>query len=201
MFLIPVGDGFKESSSRMGHLQTIGSLGGSISIRPSMPAGKILDDMHIKSDLDTLRFPGSMQCDACSFLTRVVLERRIYTTLESHAQLASELLGRKMAYVDDLFGSCARDAIRALEAGDVQLLENTRFYAEETMNCTAEGHARSYMSGSYLHYLIFHNDAFSVSHRSHCSVVGSVAGALMDREITAIDRGMVGDEHPTIFSP
>jgi phosphoglycerate kinase len=53
---------------------------------------------------------------------------------------------------------------------------------------------------------LFINDAFAVSHRSHCSVVGftevlpSIAGLLMDKEITALDKGLKGDEHPTIYS-
>jgi phosphoglycerate kinase len=53
---------------------------------------------------------------------------------------------------------------------------------------------------------LFINDAFAVSHRSHCSVVGftevlpSVAGLLMDREISSLDRGLKGNEHPTVFS-
>jgi len=53
---------------------------------------------------------------------------------------------------------------------------------------------------------LFINDAFAVSHRSHCSVVGftevlpSIAGMLMDKEITALDKGLKGNEHPTVFS-
>jgi phosphoglycerate kinase len=53
---------------------------------------------------------------------------------------------------------------------------------------------------------IFINDAFSVSHRSHCSVIGftkvlpSIAGLLMDKEITALDKGLEGHEHPMIFA-
>jgi phosphoglycerate kinase len=112
-----------------------------------------------------------------------------------------------VAYVDDIFGSCARETIKSLVPGDVLLLENTRFYAEENMTRTPAEHAKSHMVKKLAPLFdLFVNDAFAVSHRSHCSVVGftevlpSIAGLLMDKEITALDRGLKGNEHPTVFS-
>jgi phosphoglycerate kinase len=116
-------------------------------------------------------------------------------------------LRRDVVYIDDIFGSHAREAIKSLIPGEVILLENTRFYAEENMNRTPADHAKSHMVKKLAPLFdLFINDAFAVSHRSHCSVVGftevlpSIAGILMDKEITALDKGMKGNEHPTVFS-
>ncbi len=167
--------------------------------------GNILDDRRIKSHLDTLRSLEHSRVVLMSHQSRP--GKKDYTTLEVHAKLATELLGRKVTYEDDMLGSCARSAIESLERGDILLLENTRFYAEETMNRTSEEHAKSHIVKRLSPLFdLFVNDAFSVSHRSHCSVVGftevlpSVAGILMDREITALDKGLKGHKHPTIFA-
>ena len=133
--------------------------------------------------------------------------KKDYTTLEAHARSATRLLRRDVTYVDDIFGSHAREAIKSLAPGEVLLLENTRFYAEENMNRSPADHAKSHMVKKLAPLFdLFINDAFAVSHRSHCSVVGftealpSIAGLLMDKEITALDKGMKGDEHPTVYS-
>jgi len=133
--------------------------------------------------------------------------KKDYTTMEAHARSATRLLRRDVTYIDDIFGSHAREAIRSLMPGEVLLLENTRFYAEENMNRTPADHAKSHMVKRLAPLFdLFINDAFAVSHRSHCSVVGftevlpSIAGILMDKEITALDKGLKGDEHPTIYS-
>jgi phosphoglycerate kinase len=87
------------------------------------------------------------------------------------------------------------------------LLENTRFFSEENMNRAPADHAKSIMVKQLAPLFdLFVNDAFAVSHRSHLSVVGftetlpSVAGILMDKEITALDKGLKGNEHPTVFA-
>jgi phosphoglycerate kinase len=166
--------------------------------------GNILDDRRIKSNLGTLRNLEHSRVVLMSHQSRP--GKKDYTTLEAHAKLATELLGREVTYEDDIFSSCARDAIKSLEQGEILLLENTRFFAEEIMNRAPEEHAKSQMVQKLFPLFdLFINDAFSVSHRSHCSVVGftevlpSVAGILMDREITALDKGLKCHEHPAIF--
>ncbi len=171
---------------------------------PMGPKGNILDDRRIKSHLDTLRLLQHSRVVLMSHQSRP--GKKDYTTLEAHAKLATELLGREVTYEDDIFSSCARNAIKSQEPGEILLLENTRFYAEEMMNRSPEEHAKSQMVKKLSPLFdLFINDAFSVSHRSHCSVVGftevlpSVAGILMDREITALDKGLKSHEHPAIF--
>lgn len=166
--------------------------------------GNILDDRKIKSHLPTLQALENSIVVLMSHQGRP--GDKDYTTLETHAKLATELLGREVAYEDDIFSACARNAIKSLKQGDILLLENTRFYAEENMNRAPEEQARTQMVQKlYPLFDLFINDAFSVSHRSQCSVVGftevlpSVAGILMDKEITGLDKGLKCDEHPEIF--
>ena len=172
---------------------------------PMDPSGNILDDKRIKSHLDTLR--ALEDCRVVLMAHQSRAGKKDYTTLEAHARQATRLLRRDVAYIDDIFGSHAREAIKSLLPGEVILLENTRFYAEENMNRTPADHAKSHMVKKLAPLFdLFINDAFAVSHRSHCSVVGftevlpSIAGILMDKEITALDKGMKGNEHPTVFS-
>jgi len=172
---------------------------------PMDPSGNILDDKRIKSHLDTLR--ALEDCRVALMAHQSRAGKKDYTTLEAHARQATRLLRRDVVYIDDIFGSHAREAIKSLLPGEVILLENTRFYAEENMNRTPADHAKSHMVKKLAPLFdLFINDAFAVSHRSHCSVVGftevlpSVAGILMDKEITALDKGMKGNEHPTVFS-
>ena len=172
---------------------------------PMDPSGNILDDKRIKSHLDTLR--ALEDCRVVLMAHQSRAGKKDYTTMEAHARSATRLLRRDVTYIDDIFGSHAREAIRSLMPGEVLLLENTRFYAEENMNRTPADHAKSHMVKRLAPLFdLFINDAFAVSHRSHCSVVGftevlpSIAGILMDKEITALDKGLKGDEHPTIYS-
>jgi phosphoglycerate kinase len=172
---------------------------------PMDPSGNILDDKRIKSHLDTLR--ALEDCRVVLMAHQSRAGKKDYTALEAHARLATRLLRRDVVYIDDIFGSHAREAIKSLMPGEVILLENTRFYAEENMNRTPADHAKSHMVKKLAPLFdLFINDAFAVSHRSHCSVVGftevlpSVAGILMDKEITALDKGLKGNEHPTVFA-
>jgi phosphoglycerate kinase len=109
-------------------------------------------------------------------------------------------------YVDDIFGSHARSRITAMEKGDVLLLENVRFYSEETISRSAKEHSRTHMVKNLAPLVdIFLNDAFAVSHRSHLSLMGFThllpcgAGRLMEKEITSLDRGIKGGGRPCIF--
>ena len=172
---------------------------------PMDPSGNILDDKRIKSHLETLR--ALEDCRVAIIAHQSRAGKKDYTTLEAHARILARLLRRDVSYIDDIFGSHAQNSIKSLRPGEVILLENTRFYAEENMNRSPADHAKSHMVRKLAPLFdLFVNDAFAVAHRSHCSVVGftevlpSIAGILMDREITALDRGLRGNEHPTVFS-
>jgi len=171
---------------------------------PMDPDGKILDDKRFRGHLPTLRDLEEARVVLMAHQSRA--GKKDFTTLEAHARRFSQLLRREVTYVDDIFGSHAREAIKAMRPGEVILLENTRFYSEENISRPAEDHAKSHMVRQlYPLFDLFVNDAFAVSHRSHLSVVGftevlpSAAGRLMEKEIDSLDMGVRGNEHPSIF--
>ena len=171
---------------------------------PMDPDGTILDDKRFRSHLPTLRDLEDARVVLMAHQSRA--GKKDFTTLEAHAKRLTQLLRREVTYIDDIFGTRARESIRAMKPGDVILLENTRFYSEENISRPAEDHAKSHMvRGLAPLFDIFVNDAFAVSHRSHLSVVGftevlpSAAGRLMEKEIEALDMGVRGNEHPSIF--
>ncbi|MCR3884962.1 phosphoglycerate kinase [Methanotrichaceae archaeon M04Ac] len=171
---------------------------------PMDPDGTILDDKRFRGHLPTLRDLEEARVVLLAHQSRA--GKKDFTTMEAHARKFSQLLRREVTYVDDIFGTRARDSIKAMRSGDVILLENTRFYSEENISRPAEEHAKSHMvRGLAPLFDLFVNDAFAVSHRSHLSVVGftenlpSAAGRLMEKEIEALDMGVRGNEHPSIF--
>ena len=171
---------------------------------PMDPDGKILDDKRFRGHLPTLRDLEEARVVLMAHQSRA--GKKDFTTLEAHARRFSQLLRREVTYVDDIFGSHAREAIKAMRPGEVILLENTRFYSEENISRPPEDHAKSHMVKQlYPLFDLFVNDAFAVSHRSHLSVVGftevlpSAAGRLMEKEIDSLDMGVRGNEHPSIF--
>ncbi len=127
-----------------------------------------------------------------------------FLSLEQHAQLLGNLVDLK--YVDDIIGPAAREAIKNLANGEVLLLDNIRILAEETLDRTPEEHAQS-MFVTRLAPLadIYINDAFSVAHRSHASVVGfpkvldAGIGRLMEHELRALERAVDSIERPCVY--
>ena len=120
---------------------------------PMDPSGNILDDKRIKSHLERLRALEDCQVVLMAHQSRA--GKKDYTTLEADARLATRLLCRDVAYIDNIFGSHAQQAIKSMVPGEVLLLENTRFYAEENMNRSPADHAKSHMVKKRHRYLIF----------------------------------------------
>lgn len=170
---------------------------------PMSPDGKILDDSRIKSHIRTINDLKEAKVILLAHQSRP--GKSDFMTMQSHAKVLSQLIGRDVRYVDDVFGSYARSCISAMEPGDIILLENVRFYSEESLERTADEHADSYFVKKLLPYVdYFFNDAFAVSHRSHLSVVGFTrdipcgAGRIMESEILSLDRGLSG-ERPCVY--
>ena len=169
---------------------------------PMSPDGSILDDARFKSHLPTLRDLVDSRVVLLAHQSRP--GKRDFTTMEIHAQRLQRLCRRTVTYVDDIFGSHAINEIESMNNGDIILLENTRFYSEEGLSRSPEEHANTIMVKRLApHVDLFVNDAFAVSHRSHLSVVGfttvlpSVAGRLMEKEIKSLGRGF--SKEGTVF--
>lgn len=108
------------------------------------------------------------------------------------ARRLQELLGRDIAISRELIGPEAREAVDALEDGDVLLLENIRFDAREKKNDSEFARALAELADAYV------NDAFGTAHRAHASTAGvaaflpSYAGYLMEREVATL-TGMLDE--------
>ena len=102
------------------------------------------------------------------------------------AQRLERLLGQAVYITNDCIGSQVSDAVEHLRRGEILLLEDLRFHAEEESNDPAFAAALAANADAYV------NDAFGTAHRAHASTVGvpmllpAYAGLLMEREVTAL---------------
>lgn len=108
----------------------------------------------------------------------------------------SDVLGREVRFIDDCAGADAEAAVRDLRAGDIAVLENTRFHAGEEKNDPALAEAMARLGDLYV------NDAFSAAHRAHASTEGlarilpAYAGRAMQAELDALEKALGHPEHP-----
>lgn len=171
---------------------------------PMDPKGIILDDSRFRSHLTTLKELEDSKVVILSHQSRP--GKNDFTTMEPHSRLLSRLMHRNVDYIDDIFGSHAIHSIKKMGKGDIILLENTRFYSEESLERTPKEHTRTHMVQHLSPVCdIFMNDAFSVSHRAHLSVIGftevlpSIAGRVMEKEIDSLNRGLSCNERPCVY--
>jgi len=121
--------------------------------------------------------------------------------MEQHAPALSKLLNRKIDFVPDVFGPTAINTIKNLKTGDILLLDNLRFTAEENAEMLPKDAIKSHLVSKlaeHIDYCVL--DAFSTSHRSHPSIVGfaelrpACAGKIVEREVNAL-KGIVEDSN------
>jgi phosphoglycerate kinase len=117
-------------------------------------------------------------------------------TLKPLASEVASAIGRAVAFADDCVGEPAKAAVERLKAGDVLLLENTRFHAGEEKNDPAFARELAALGDVYV------NDGFSVAHRAHASTAGvadllpAYAGRSMQAELDALEKALVAPERP-----
>ncbi|MTI09593.1 phosphoglycerate kinase [Curvivirga aplysinae] len=110
----------------------------------------------------------------------------------------AEALGCEVAFVDDCIGAKAESAVAAMKEGDVLMLENLRYYAEEEKNDGAFADSLAKLGDIYV------NDAFSAAHRAHASTeaiakrLPAVAGRNMEAELKALDAALGNPNHPVM---
>ena len=96
-----------------------------------------------------------------------------YIGMEQHADALTKILGKKIQFADDIFGPTAIKEIDSLKNGDVLLLDNLRFTAEENMEFTPEAASRTILVQRLVkHFDACVLDAFPTAHRAHPSIVG-----------------------------
>ncbi len=162
--------------------------------------GAITDDTRIRAALPTIQYliDQGAKVILCSHLGRPDGQVKENLRLTPVAARLSELLGRPVARTDDCVGPAVEQAVAALQPGDVLLLENLRFHAEEEANDPAFAQALARLAD------VFVNDAFGTAHRAHASTEGvthylpAVAGFLMEKEIDYLSRAIENPEHPYV---
>ena len=129
-----------------------------------------------------------------------------FTNMQKHAKVLEKLIGKKVKFVDDIFGKKAKTAIKEMKPGDVTMLDNVRKYNEETEKKTPEEHAQSELvQNLYPLADYFVNDAFAAAHRKQCSLTGftvvlpSAAGRLMQKELETLSKIIANPEKPSVF--
>ncbi len=173
---------------------------------PIDPAtGRLLNDARIREHMATIRDLRETRLAVLAHQSRPGKDD--FTTLEAHGERMSALLGRPVKYVDSLFGRAALEAVQGMRPGDVVLLENTRFFAEEEALADAkfEKMAKAMMVrklAPLAQYFVL--DAFAAAHRAQPSLCGfaevipALAGRVMEKEITMVTRAMESQERPKL---
>jgi phosphoglycerate kinase len=150
--------------------------------------GRITDDTRIRASLPTLVYllEHGAAVILASHLGRPKGKVNDALRLKPIADRLSTLLGRPVRMTGDALGPGVQVAIDKLRPGDLLLLENLRFHADEEANDPGFAKALADMADLYV------NDAFGSAHRAHASTEGithflpSVAGLLLEREVTAL---------------
>ncbi len=129
-----------------------------------------------------------------------------FIPLNEHAAYLSRYLGRKVRYIDDIYGSHALKAIDGLGEGECLLMKNVRYFGEEQASKSPEEHAKSDLVKTLApKFDLFVNDAFASSHRSHASLVGfaavmpSAAGRLLEKEIKTLSDVFQAPKRPSTY--
>ena len=165
--------------------------------------GQITDENRLVAALPTIKklISDGGKVILCSHLGKPKGEPKPELSLAPVAVRLSELLGQEVKFAadDNVVGDNAKAAVAAMKDGEVVLLQNTRYRAEETKN----GKAFSKDLASLCD--VFVNDAFGTAHRAHCSNVGvteyvdtAVVGYLMQKEIDFLGNAVNNPERPMV---
>lgn len=169
-------------------------------------SGIILDDTRLKLHAQTVKELSSKGAKVVLLAHQSRPGKKDFSTLAQHADALSGILNLRVKYIDSLFSNAAKEAIKALKPHEILLLENARFYSEETLSRTPLEQSKTHLV-TQLSPLIdyFVNDAFAAAHRSQPSLVGftvntpSAAGRVMEKELTVIQDALDNVEHPCVF--
>ena len=165
-----------------------------------MKDGEIADDIRIRSALPTIQYlvENEARVILMSHMGRPKGEPDPEFTLLPVADRLSDLLGQDVLFVpsDRVVDDHVTEAAAALPDGQIMLLENTRFRAEETKN-------EEPFTGQLANLgEIFVNDAFGTAHRAHCSTAGlaeympAVSGFLIEKEVKFLGDALEDPERP-----
>ena len=164
--------------------------------------GKVDDDTRVRASLPTIEYAieKNARVILASHLGRPKGQQIDKYSLKPVAEHLSTLLGKPAGFAEDCVGEAAESKAKALQDGEVLLLENLRFHKEEEQNEDQFSmQLASLCDGVYV------NDAFGAAHRAHASTVGitkhvakAAAGLLMQKELDYLGRVISNPEHPFV---
>ena len=163
--------------------------------------GKVVDDKRIRAALPTIKYITSAggKLILMSHLGRPGGKRVPEMSLKPCATVLSALLGKKVGFVDDCIGESVETAVASLDEGDILILENLRYYPEETEN-DPQFAARLAQLGD-----VYVNDAFGTAHRAHASTEGvthhipqCAAGYLLMKELEYLGGVLADPARPFV---
>ena len=165
---------------------------------PLNDQGDVADDSRLVATLPTIRYLLEQGAGVIlmSHLGRPNGKVSDKLRLGGVARRLEELLGRPVKKVDDCVGPAVAAVADRLQPGEVLLLENLRFHPEEEANDREFARSLASLADVYV------DDAFGTAHRAHASTAGvaeflpSVAGFLMEKEVTMLGRILTDPDHP-----
>ncbi len=160
--------------------------------------GKVTDDSRIRAAIPTIRHlvGQGARVILASHLGRPNGKVQDGLRLRPVAERLSLLLRQNVPVTGDALGMGTEDALKRLRPGEILLLENLRFHAEEEANDPAFAKVLASYADVYV------NDAFGTAHRAHASTVGiakllpAYAGLLMERELASLSNLLESPERP-----
>ncbi len=162
--------------------------------------GEILEDSRLRECAPTIRELAEKGAKVVVLAHQGRPGEEDFARLERHAERLGQILGMPVRYVPDVLGPAAKEAIRGLRPGEVLLLENVRFCAEESLSGTPEQMARTFLVRELSSLAdVYVNDAFGAAHRAQPSLVGfgavlpTYAGRLMERELKGLEKAREPD--------
>jgi len=166
-----------------------------------MENGSITDDTRIRESLPTINYllEQNARVILASHMGRPKGSVKPEYSLKPVADRLSQLIGKPVAFAADCVGDVAQQAVDALQPGQVLLLENVRFHAEEEKNDDAFAKQLASLAD------VFVEDAFGSVHRAHASTAGitkyvpqSVSGFLVEKELKYLGDALNNPERPFI---
>ncbi len=163
----------------------------------------ITDETRIDGALPTIKYlmDNGAKVILCSHMGKPKGEPKPELSLAPVAKKLSQKLGKEVIFAadDNVVGENAKSAVAAMQNGDVVLLENTRYRAEETKNVDEFSKELASLAD------VFVNDAFGTAHRAHCSNVGvtkyldtAAAGYLIQKEIEFLGNAVNNPVRPCV---
>ncbi|HEV2119115.1 MAG TPA: phosphoglycerate kinase [Candidatus Bathyarchaeia archaeon] len=166
---------------------------------------QILDDTRIRATSKTLTELDEARVTLGSHQSRPGKDD--FTSLEPHANILAQYCSQRVSFVDDVIGPHAIQKINKVQPGEILVLDNLRFCAEENIDDKAEKLVKTHFVRRLAPLFdLYVDDAFATAHRSQPSIAGlpellpSAAGRLMERELNAVSTLLEEPKRPCVYA-